>query len=123
MSPPTTSPAWRPSSLKSQTQSELPSAHLRQRGEAGDPAGGRTVHLAIRLPEIYMVEGVEQLRPELRRDPLRKLKALRQRGVRIEVIRAEEGISCDVPECSRGGPAPGSACAAVRVQFRRRSRS
>src|SRR5258708_1387889 len=93
-------PPGRVVSLKSQTETELPSAHLRQRGEAGDPTGDWTVHQGIRLAEIYMVEGVEQLCPELRRDPLRKLKALRQRCVRIEVMRTEEGISGDVPECS-----------------------
>ena len=69
-----------------------------------------------RLAEIHVIEGVEQLGAELRAEPLRDREPLAQRRVRVEEVRAEEGIPRHVAERPRSRTAPRSARAAVGVQ-------
>src|SRR4051794_35543813 len=62
--------------------------------------GGREI--AIGSFEIYVVQHIEELRPDLHLDPLRQLCILQKAQVRVEVSRPAEDVPAGSPESSHG---------------------
>ena len=63
-----------------------------------------------------MVEGVEEFRAELALDAFGELEFLAQRGVGVEVMRAEEPVPGGVAESAGGRAVPGAARTAVGIE-------
>ena len=96
----------------------MPLSHLSKICDGKDLAGGGRIHLRVRLAEVHVVEGVEQLGTELALDALGELELLAQRGVGVEELRPEESIPGRVAEGAGSRAAPGSARAAVGIEQR-----
>ena len=101
--------------LELDAQAELPLSHLSKICDGEDLAGSGRIHLRVRLAEVHVVEGVEQLRAELALDALGELELLAQRGVGVEEVRPEEGVAGHVAEaCRRPGGSRDRACSRWR---------
>ena len=104
--------------LKVDAQAELPSSHLCEvpSCESSNLPRGFGIDVSVRLTQVDVVEGVEELGAELSIDSFRHPQSFAKSGIGIEETGAVERIESYVPKASHSRTLPRAPRAAVSVE-------
>src|SRR5262249_8555543 len=90
--------------LEVQPQAELPFPHRGQGLEGGNPPSGGRVHRTVRLPQVHLIESVEEFGSGLALELFGNPEVLAQRRVVVKEPRPEERVARHGPESPRLRP-------------------